>query len=159
MTQGVPTSEKQKLAFAEAYMRLRIASVAAREVGLEERTGRNLAKELEGDPTFSAAFRSHRERVMEKATDACISMMDLAVERAHRFEPVLLDAGGYSDVGSSYAKTVADIGRTVEKLDRQRREVEGTLQGATSVQIQILGPGDDGEDDEEEPAPGKPIPQ
>jgi phage terminase small subunit len=136
MPQGIPTPEDKRLEFAEAYMRTRIASVAAREVGIDERTGRNLAVQLEADPEFAAAFRAHRERLLERATDACLSVLDVTVARVHSHEPTYGEHG-WSDIGAPYARAVADLGRTAEKLDRMRREISGTLQTQGAVTINV----------------------
>jgi hypothetical protein len=136
MSQGVPTPEDVRTEFAAKYLTIRNASAAARAVGIEERTGRKLAEALDADPVFSERARVFRERALEKATDAALSLLELSVSRAHNHEP-LAGQNGWSDIGSAYVRSVADLGRTVEKLERIRLERAGDIKPAGEVTINV----------------------
>lgn len=136
MAQGVPTPESERAAFAAQYLKTLNASLAARLVGLEERTGRRLAEELDADPEFSDLVRKHRARLCEAASDAVLAMIPLAVERAYECAPVVSEHG-WSDIGAPYARAVADLGRTAKELRKLQAEIDGELTVPGQVQVVV----------------------
>jgi|1185.fasta_scaffold05085_2 hypothetical protein len=132
--QGQPTSEDKRAEFQSKYLRTLNASLAARLVGIEERTGRRLAEELDASPEFAELVRGHRARLCEAASDAVLALIPLAVERAYEFEPTAGEHG-WSDIGAGYIKAAADLGRTAKELRKLQAEMAGEIAATGDVNI------------------------
>lgn len=135
MAKGVRTPELIRNEFAAEYLATRDAREAARRVELPERTGYKLAKELDETPEFAAACEAQRACMLKTATDASLSLIRLGLERAHAHGPVKSKIGAWSDISAAYMKSVADLGRTVEKLSRLDAEKRGEVPTAGEVRI------------------------
>lgn len=135
MAQGSRTHESKRIEFAAEYLSTRCASEAARRVEIPERTGRKLAAELDEDPEFAERCRKQRARVLDIASDAAAALIPLGIKRAHECAPVQTNIGAWSDISAAYLKSVADLGRTVEKLSRLEAERAGEVAPSGEVRI------------------------
>lgn len=135
MAKGAKTPELTRLEFAAEYLTTKCASEAARRVEIPERTGRKLAAELDEDPDFAERCRKQRARILDTAADAAVALIPLMVKRAHECTPMQTNIGAWSDISAACAKSVADLGRTVEKLSRLEAERAGEVAPAGEVRI------------------------
>lgn len=137
---GGKTPELTRLEFAAEYLRTLCIPAAAKAVGLPVSTAYDLARKLNEEADFVAARKSQRARMLEEAGDAALSLIRLGQERAHECAPVTTNIGAWSDIAAAYLKSVADLGRTVEKLSRLEAERAGEVTGHGDVVINIHGP-------------------
>src|SRR3954469_2711241 len=140
MTQGVPTDEAVFSKFRASYLFTRNASKSAREVGLDERTGRHLALQLVGDPEFTEACRRQRKLDEEEQAEARRRVTHRALER---FE---------SDDGGIDVKRLGADGDNVIITDKRYEYGKLVLDAEKNVLMRARLDGDTGLD-------GKPRPQ
>jgi hypothetical protein len=81
MPAGTPTPEHLVAAFRASYLYSGNASASAREVGIEERTGRDLALTLVDDSSFAADRRKLRASALEELVAKRMRVVDKALER------------------------------------------------------------------------------
>jgi hypothetical protein len=81
MPNGVPTPEEKRNEFAAKYLELNSARGAARAVGLPERTGVDLARELDADPEFTRVRAEQRARVLAEVEGRLLALAATVHER------------------------------------------------------------------------------
>lgn len=135
MAKGAKTPELTRLEFAAEYLKTLCIPVAAKKVGIPERTAYDIANKLNADPEFAALRKAQRARMLEEASEASLSLIRLGQERAHECAPLETKLGAWSDISAAYLKSVADLGRTVEKLSRLEAERAGEVAPAGEVRI------------------------
>ena len=81
MAQGVPTPEETVAEFRAHYLYSGNASESAKQVGIDERTGRGIARKLLDDKEFSEARRRLRASALEELVAARMRVMNKALER------------------------------------------------------------------------------
>lgn len=135
MAKGAKTPELTRLEFAAEYLRTLCIPEAAKRVGLPKSTAYVIARELDADAEFGALRKAQRARMLEEAAEASLSLIRLGQERAHECAPQVTNIGAWSDISAAYLKSVADLGRTVEKLSRLEAERAGEVAPAGEVRI------------------------
>ena len=81
---AVPITEEKRIEFRAAYLRTGNASAAAREVGINERTGREIAQKLEEhDPTLAEDRRALRARALPVVEAMMVEAAQIAFARIH----------------------------------------------------------------------------
>lgn len=146
MTQGVPTPEAAIAAFRAHYLYSGNAAESARKVGLEERTGRDLARRLIDDADFSEARRLLRRTALEELVAMRMRVSQTALDR---FEeemkiPEVVNGGSVTiiDKRPEYGKLVLDAEKNAHNLARFDAEKDGAIQPAREVHITVRGPAD-----------------
>lgn len=114
MPAGVSTSPEVEAEFRAHYLYSGNAAESAREVGIPERTGRDLAKRLQADEAFAADRRSLRTRALDELVAMRMRVAHKAVER---FESDQLDVGGGGENVTVIDKR-ADYGRLVIEAEK-----------------------------------------
>lgn len=94
MPRGVETSPEKVAAFRAAYLLSGNAYGAAREVGLPETTGAQIARALRADPEFIAERRALRDTYLDELVEMRMAVARRALER---FEKEELDTTAYGD--------------------------------------------------------------
>jgi hypothetical protein len=94
MPRGVETPLEKVAEFRAAYLLSGNAYGAAREVGLPERTGAQIARALKADPEFAAERRSLRDTYLDELVEMRMSVARTALER---FESGTVEANEYGD--------------------------------------------------------------
>lgn len=128
--------------FRAHYLYCGVASESAREVGIPERTGRDIAAKLAKDPAFAEARRELRSRTL----DELVAMrMRVATKALQRFEddsePTM------SEGETNVVDRRPDFGRLVleaEKNAHNLAKIERPLDDAnkpSEVHITVTGPG------------------
>lgn len=109
MPQGIPTDEETVAKFRAHYLYSGNAAESAREAGIPERTGRDIAERLTDDPSFAADRR--RLHVIE-LEESIIARRRVRTKSLERFE----DENGGIDVRRFGSE---DDGVTVVVTDRR----------------------------------------
>jgi len=81
MTRGVVTPEAAVAEFRAHYLYSGNAAESARETGLNERTGRDIARELSQDPDFTEARRQMRATALEELVAMRMRVAQTALDR------------------------------------------------------------------------------
>ena len=150
MTRGVDTPENVVAEFRAHYLYSGNASESARKVGLNENTGRDLARKLVSDEEFAAARRALRASALEELVAMRLRVAQKALDR---FEGELpepapaaegMPAPVVIDKRADYGKLVLEAEKNAHalaKLDSGSGDEQG---GTTEVHIH-LAPGAEGD--------------
>lgn len=135
MPQGVETSPELVAAFRAHYLYSGNASESAREVGIPESTGRDIAKRLGEDESFGADRRSLRVRALDE-------LVAMRMRVAHRATGRALADGevgpGEIDKRPDWARVVIEAERSAHNL--AKLEVEERKPDTGPVVINVYGP-------------------
>ncbi len=150
MAQGVPTDEAVFSRFRASYLFTKNAAKSAREVGIEERTARNLALRLVDDPEFSEACRRQRALDVEEHAEARRRVRDKSLERFESDDGGIdvkrLGADGdtvvITDKRYEYGKLVLDADKGAQSLAKLDHEREPADAGPLEVVIKLKGEGE-----------------
>lgn len=146
MPNGVPTPENKRQEFAAKYLELRSARAAARAVGLPERTGIDIAQQLDADPEFARIRSQQRARVL---ADVEARLLDLAETIHERIEsPDLtpeqlaelavrngLKSFSYQNPKPQYLKGLVDFYKAVAA---QRKGEAPAATGSSTQRIEVV---------------------
>lgn len=145
MTNGARTPEITREEFRAHYLYSGNASESSRVVGLNERTGRDLARELLKDPDFTEARRELRAIEVDESVAARRRVRQKALER---FES---DDGGIdvkrfggedgtvvvTDRRHEYGKLVLEADKNAQAHARFDAERDGTVRSPGEVTINV----------------------
>lgn len=148
MAQGEPTPEHVVAEFRARYIYSGNASAVARELDIEERTGRRLAERLEDDPTFAEDVRKLHARVAWKHTAMRLRVAEKALERFEGELPELApSADGVApvviDKRADYGRLVLEAEKNSHNLAKLESGSGDEQSGTTEVHIH-LAPDADG---------------
>lgn len=88
-------TDEQREEFRASYLLTGNASLSARQVGINERTARDLANQLVEDPSFANDRRKLRAEFMDECINARMRVMRLAEERVFAEDAnIYTDANG-----------------------------------------------------------------
>lgn len=124
MAQGSPTPEDTVSRFRAHYIYSGNAAESARAVGIEERTGRDIAQRANNDPEFAALRRSLRAQDLEDCIQARRRVREAALKRFER-DADRVPEPGEIDKGSDYGKLVLDAEKNAQALARFDAERDG----------------------------------
>ena len=110
MTQGSATPESVVAEFRARYLYSGNASQSAREIGLDERTGRDIARKLVEDKEFSEARRQLRATALEELVAMRMRVAQTALDR---FEGELEAPAVANDAMVTIIDKRADYGKLV----------------------------------------------
>lgn len=131
---GHPTSLSVKEEFRAHYLYSGVASESARHVGIPERTGREFASELTGDPEFAAARRTLRAQALEEA----VAMRRRVAEKAlERFEGEAPMGEGAIDRRPDFGKLVLEAEKNAHNLAKIDNPLDPDKSGKTEVHIHM----------------------
>lgn len=127
-------SQEVRARFAGHYLYSGNASESAREVGIEERTGRDWAAELSDDPEFAERRRKLRDQEIEEAART------RALVRSKSLERFLSETGGIEvkkfGLGEDAQVVLTDkrheygkLALEAEKVALHRRRLDAELKG------------------------------
>lgn len=88
MPHGVPTEEEQVAEFRARYLYSGNASAVARELKIDERTGRRIAERIEADPSFAEDVRKLHAHALKRHVTMRIRVCERAAERFEEELPV-----------------------------------------------------------------------
>lgn len=142
MPAGTPTPEHLVAAFRASYLYSGNASASAREVGLEERTGRDLALKLIDDSAFAADRRKLRASALEELVAKRMRVAQVALDR---FEgeleaPEPFEGGPpitVIDKRSDYGKLVLEAEKNAHNLAKFDAERSGEIAAPGAVTIHV----------------------
>lgn len=149
MGQGEPTPEEVVARFRAHYLYSGNASESAREVGIPERTGRELARKLVDDASFAADRRALRAGALEELVAARMRVVATALQR---FEddlpmPEVVGEGGnvtIIDKRADYGKLVLDAEKNAHALAKVEQPESGAQK--TEVHVHLKGASVEGGD-------------
>jgi phage terminase small subunit len=155
MPNGVKTPEQTVAEFRAHYLYSGNASESAKEVGLPESTGRDLARELSKEPDFVEARRELRALALEELVAMRMRMARRALER---FEedlqmPESVGEGGtvtIIDKRADYGRLVAEAEKNAHNLAKFDAEKEGHVGRPTEVTVVVARLGKPSEPEPEE---------
>jgi phage terminase small subunit len=126
MAQGKPTPDDVRRKFAEEFLRTGSPRQASKLAGIPERTGNDLAWELEEDPDFTAARRRLHAHALARAEAAVMRSIDVLSDRIENATELLGGADGEVKV----LDKAADYGRSIASLNDsllKRRKLEDDI--------------------------------
>ncbi len=138
------TTAEQEADFRAHYLYSGNASESARSIGINERTGRDMAARLSEEESFASDRRKMRARALEELVAKRMRVADTALAR---FEdelpmPEHVDEGGHVtiiDKRSDYGKLVLEAEKNAHNL--AKAENPGDAGKPAEVHIHVTGPG------------------
>jgi hypothetical protein len=128
MPHGVPTEEETVAEFRARYLYSGNASAVARQLDLDERTGRRIAERIEEDPSFAEDVRKLHAHALKRHVTMRIRVCERAAER---FEeelavPEVVGDGNVTiiDKRPEYARVVLDGEKNAHALAKFEAELE-----------------------------------
>lgn len=126
MARGSRTPDKVRLVFAEEFLRTGSPRQSSRKANIPERTGNDLARELENDPTFTAARQLLHKHALDRAEAAIMRSLDVLSERIENATEILGGPDGETkvlDKSADYGKAIASLSDSLLK----RRKLEDDI--------------------------------
>lgn len=138
------TTEKQLADFRAHYLYSGNASESGRELGINERTARDIARKLSAEPSFAEDRRALRANALEELVAMRKRVADLAYERfaGNGDLPEHIDEGAnvtIIDKRPDYGKLVLEAEKNAHNL--AKLENPGADSPPTEVHITVSGPG------------------
>lgn len=130
---GSVTPEETIAAFRAHYLYSGNASESARDAGIDERTGRDIARKLIDDPDFTEARRFLRATALEELVAARMRVMKTALERFEEdLDVPIIPEGNRApitvvDKRGEYGKIVLDAEKNAHSLARFDAELSGKI--------------------------------
>lgn len=142
MTRGVDTPENVVAEFRAHYLYSGNASESARKVGLNENTGRDLARKLVSDEEFAAARRALRASALEELVAMRLRVAQKALDRfeGELPEPPASEGGApvvVIDKRADYGKLVLDAEKNAHNLAKLDAGTSDERGGTTEVHIHL----------------------
>jgi hypothetical protein len=148
MPHGVPTDQAVVEQFRAAYLYSGNASKCARDLGISEQTGRELAKKLSAEPEFGEERRALRARALDELVALRQRMVEVASERFHD-EHGGIDVKRFgnpedanvtiTDKRHEYGKLVLDAEKNAQNLARFDAERTGEVAPEREVVVRFEG--------------------
>jgi hypothetical protein len=112
MTQGSRTPDDVRINFAAEYLKTGSYRRSAEKVKIPERTGWDLARELDEDPEFTDRRRKLHARVLDRA-EACVERsIELLADRLENAQETFAGPDGevkVIDKSADYGKAIASL--------------------------------------------------
>lgn len=138
---GSRTPESVRLEFRAAYLYSGNASATAKKLGIPERTGRELAKELCAEADFAEARRALRAQYLDDLVALRMRVVTKATERFLGGLPIpKVEEGGnvtIIDKRPDYGKLVLDAEKNAQNLARLDAEKSGDIPTEREVVIRV----------------------
>lgn len=148
MPQGVPTPVDTVARFRASYLYSGNAATSAREVGIPESTGRDLARDLSADSEFVATRRKLRDQYLDDLVACRMRVVGVAMERFEGDLPIPeVGEGGMItviDKRADYGKLVLDAEKNAHNLAKLDSGADEGPTGTTEVHIHLAADDDDG---------------
>jgi len=146
MPHGVPTELAVVEQFRAAYLYSGNASKCARDLGIAEQTGRELAKKLSAEPGFGEERRALRAQALEELVAMRQRMAEEASERFHSADGGIdvkrfageAESVTITDKRHEYGKLVMDAEKNAQSLARFDAEKDGSVTPAREVVIRVI---------------------
>ncbi len=127
MPHGVPTEEETVAEFRARYLYSGNASAVARQLDLDERTGRRIAERIEEDPSFAEDVRKLHAHALKRHVTMRMRVCEKAAERFDEELPVPAVVGDGNvtiiDKRPDYARVVLEGEKNAHALAKFEAEI------------------------------------
>jgi hypothetical protein len=145
MTQGSRTPDNKRIEFAAEYLKCGSPRQAAKKCGIVERTGYDIAYELDVDPEFAERRKRLRASALDRAEAAVFKALDILSERIESAQEILGGPDGEMkvlDKAADYGKSIASLNDSLlrrQKLDDDKaaRSAGADAMGAVEVVVRM----------------------
>lgn len=141
MPHGVPTEEETVAEFRARYLYSGNASAVARQLDLDERTGRRIAERIEEDPSFAEDVRKLHAHALKRHVTMRLRVCEKAAERFDEEldVPEVVGDGNVTiiDKRPEYARVVLDGEKNAHALAKFEAELS-TAAAPKPVTIQFI---------------------
>jgi len=158
MPHGVPTDEAVVAAFRAEYLLTGNAAKSARAVGIEPRTGQNLALKLVAEPQFARDCRALRDQELHESLTSRREVRRISLIRfksktggidVKRLGPGKNAPVTITDKRHEYGKLILDSEKNAISLARLDGEKSGEIPTQREIVINVKRMSDKGEPDGE----------
>lgn len=141
MPNGQKTPDDMVAKFRAEYLRLGNASEAARQVGIAERTGRDLAKQADADELFAEARRALYAGALDEVEALMLDCVRIAAERvrerpltereqAQLMDEFSLKSFSRQDIRAQYLAQIVNAHRSIQarmKYEAEKSQEPGDM--------------------------------
>jgi hypothetical protein len=140
-TQGSRTSEGDRIAFAEEFLRTGSVRGSSKKIGCAESTGHILARELEEDEVFLEARRRLHKHALDRAEAAVMRSIDVLSDRIENATELLGGADGevkVVDKAADYGKAISSLNDSLLKRRKLEDDIANRLGPQQSGPLEIV---------------------